>query len=73
MQQQTIYIGAMPIRQYSHNDRYANVNPMGQVFGFPDGYSEEVGVSDFQSLEHRSTNGANELAIAYVLMNDDIS
>jgi len=63
----------MLIRQYSHNDRYANVNPYGQVFGFPNGYSEEVGVTDYQDLDHHSTNVANDLAIAYVLKSDDIS
>ena len=65
--QQTIYIGSMPIREYSHNGRYATVNPYGQVFGYSSGDDMDSGSSDYESLEHRSTNGANELAIAYVL------
>ena len=67
MQQQTIYIGAMLIREYSHNGRYATVNPYGQVFGYPNGEDMDRGSNDYASLEHRSTNGANDLAIAYVM------
>jgi hypothetical protein len=67
MQQQTIYIGSTPIREYSNNGRYAHVNGYGEVFGYPNTDALYAGETDWASWEHRSTNGANELAIAYVL------
>ncbi len=67
MKQDTIYIGSTPIREYSNNGRYAHVNGYGQVFGYPNANAMDTDASDWESWEHRSTNGANELAIAYVL------
>jgi hypothetical protein len=67
MQQDTIYIGSTPIRQYSDYGRYAHVNAYGQVFGYQNWEALCAGESDFTSWEHRSTNGANDIAISYVL------
>ena len=65
--QETIYIGSTPIRRYSNDGRFADVNGYGQVFGYPNADALYAGESNWDSWEHRSTNGANELAIAYVL------
>jgi hypothetical protein len=65
--QDTIYIGSTPIRRYSNNGRYADVNGYGQVFGYQNADAMNMDDGDFTSWEHRSTNGANEIAIAYVL------
>ena len=67
MQQQTIYVGSTPIREYSNNGRIAHINPYGQVFGYQNADAMYKDDGDFTSWEHRSTNGANEIAIAYVL------
>ena len=67
MKQDTIYIGSTLIREYSNNGRYAHVNGYGQVFGYPNAEAMDADACEWSSWEHRSTNGANELAIAYVL------
>ena len=67
MQQETIYIGSTPIRRYSNDGRFADVNGYGQVFGYQNADAMNMDDGDFTSWEHRSTNGANEIAIAYVL------
>ncbi len=65
--QETIYIGSTPIRRYSNDGRFADVNGYGQVFGYQNADAMNMDDGDFTSWEHRSTNGANEIAIAYVL------